>query len=167
MLLRIIGFLRRKISSYRTNQILKRLKRCGSDVYISPHCLIWSESCLEIGDNVCIHAFTHIFAGGGLKIGSRTMISSNCSITTVTHPIDVADRSPTICKPVNIGNSVWIGTGAIILPGVSIGDYSVVGAGAVVTKNIPPMQVFVGNPARFLKEVKLDQETTLEYQNEE
>jgi len=156
---RVLNFLQSKFTAYQTRQILKRLKYCGSNVYISPHCLIWSESCLEIGDNVYIHSFTHIFAGGGLKIGSGTIISSNCSITTVTHSINAVDRLPTIGKSVSIGNNVWIGTGAIILPGVSIGDYSVVGAGAVVIKDIPAMQVFVGNPARFLKEVKLDEST--------
>ncbi|WP_308189864.1 DapH/DapD/GlmU-related protein [Nostoc sp. XA010] len=108
-----------------------------------------------------------IFLLGGVKIGSGTMISRNCSITTVTHSINSADRSLGITKPVTIGRNVWIGTGAIILPGVTIGDYSVVGAGAVVTKSIPAMQVFVGNPAKFLKEVKFENVTTLACHDEQ
>lgn len=157
----ILNSLVHRFASFQTKQIKKRLRYCGNNVYISSKAFIWSENYLEIGDDVCIHAFTHIFAGGGLKIGSGTMISSNCSITTVTHSINSVDRSPGIDKPVTIGRNVWIGTGAIILPGVTIGDYSVVGAGAVVTKSIPPMQVFVGNPAKFMKEVKFEDVKTL------
>ncbi len=141
---------------YKINDLKKRLSSCGKNVYISSKVFIWSENKLEIGDGVCIHAFTHIFAGGGLEIGNETMISSNCSITTVTHPVNPLDRLRSIYKPIVIGKNVWIGTGAVILPGVTIGDYSIVGAGSVVTKSIPSMQVFVGNPAKFLKNVQIE-----------
>jgi maltose O-acetyltransferase len=140
--------------NFKINELKKRLRSCGENVLISPKAIIWSETEVEIGDNVCIHSFTHIFAGGGLKIGNGTMISSNCSITTVTHPIDPLERHNNIYKPIFIGENVWIGTGSIILPGVCIGNNSVVGAGSIVTRDIPPMQVFAGNPAKFMKEVK-------------
>ncbi len=153
ILFRILNRLVYEYENQKSIEIKKRLKYCGNNVYISSKAFIWSENCLEIGDDVCIHSFTHIFAGGGLKIGEDTMISSNCSISTVTHQIHPLDRKPSVAKSVVIGKNVWVGTGAIILPGVTIGDDSVVGAGAVVTRDIPCQQVFVGNPARFLKEV--------------
>jgi acetyltransferase-like isoleucine patch superfamily enzyme len=166
ILLKVFNRLRKCYEQLKFNCLKGQLGYCGKNVYISSKSLICSPNELEIGDNVCIHAFTHIFAGGGLKIGSGSMISSNCSITTVTHPVDSLDRVHTITKSVVIGKNVWIGTGVIILPGVTIGDYAVVGAGAVVTKSIPPMQVFVGNPARFIKHVKLENETNPIWQDE-
>jgi maltose O-acetyltransferase len=143
--------------NFKINELKKRLRRCGENVFISPKAIIWSESEVEIGDNVCIHSFTHIFAGGGLKIGNGTMISSNCSIATVTHPINPLERNINIYKSIVIGENVWIGTGSIILPGICIGNNSIVGAGSIVTKDIPPMQVFAGNPAKFIKEVKIEE----------
>jgi acetyltransferase-like isoleucine patch superfamily enzyme len=159
----LFNALNRLVIEYQKIKIYKlksRLQFCGKNVYISSQSVIWSESCLSIEDDVCIHAFTHIFAGGGLSIGKGTMISSNCSITTVTHTVDSLKRTQGVYESVDIGQNVWIGTGAVILPGVSIGNYSVIGAGAVVTKDIPPMQVVVGNPAKFLKNVELDRHTS-------
>src|SRR5437870_5110887 len=130
----------RLIDRYQADRV-RRLKAafaaCGERVDISPLCHIWSPGNCSLGSDVSIHAFTHIFAGGGLTIEDLVMISSNCSITTVSHPTCAADRrfQPEITAPVHVGRNVWIGTGAIILPGVTIGENSVVGAGAVVTRS--------------------------------
>ncbi len=147
-----------RYENLKSKAIKKRLKSCGQHVYISAKSHIWSLEMLEIEDSVCIHcihAFTHIFAGNGVKICSGAMISSNVSITSVTHPVDSLKRH-CVCegKAIVIGKSAWIGTGAIILPGITIGDHAVVGSGAVVTKNVAPKTVVVGNPAQFIKEVK-------------
>jgi len=85
------------------------------------------------------------------------MISSNCSITSTTHPTDSAKRfaEDEITKPVIIGKNAWLGMGAVLLPGVTIGDDSIVGAGSVVTKNVPPKSIVVGNPAKFLRKIEL------------
>lgn len=143
-------------NNYKVNRIKRSLKYCGARVYISHHCLIISKSYLELGNDVCINSFTHIFAGGGVKVGDGTMISSNCSITSVTHPINSSNRLSEIDirKPVIISKNAWIGTGVILLPRVTIGDHAIVGAGAVVTKDVPPKTVVVGNPAKFLKYVE-------------
>lgn len=141
----------------KSNAIKKRLKACGQHVYISAKAHIWSLEMLEIEDSVCIHAFTHIFAGGGVKIRSGAMISANVSITSVSHLVNSLKRHlECVSQPILIGKGVWIGTGAIILPGVTIGDHAVVGAGAVVTKDVAARSVVVGNPAQFLKEVQPD-----------
>jgi acetyltransferase-like isoleucine patch superfamily enzyme len=86
------------------------------------------------------------------------MISSNCSITSVTHPSNSSFRllKPSIEKPIIIGKNVWIGTGAIILPGIIVGDHAIIGAGSVVIKNVPPETIVVGNPAKYLRKVELE-----------
>jgi galactoside O-acetyltransferase len=92
---------------------------------------------------------THIF------IGDYVMIGPNVTIATAGHPIDPELRKKVaqFNIPVNIGNNVWLGANAVILPGVSIGDNSVIGAGSVVTKDIPENVVAVGNPCRVLREI--------------
>ncbi len=138
-------------------RLISSFKACGEGTYLGPQCIIHDSYNLELGNNVCINSFTHIFAGGGVKIGDNSMISANCSISSITHPNNSTDRlaDPLIYRLVIIGKNVWIGMGAIILPGVTIGDDAIVGAGAVVTKSVAPRTVVVGNPARPLKRVEL------------
>ena len=104
-------------------------------------------------DDVGINAFTHIFGGGGVHIGARTMISSGCSIASITHSEEVATRSHGIELPVTIEEDCWLGTGAIVLPGVRIGRGSIIGAGAVVTKDVPPYSLALGVPARVVRQI--------------
>lgn len=82
-------------------------------------------------------------------IGAYTMFGPNVQIYTATHPVDAAERrkGPEFAKPIRIGADCWIGGSAIIAPGVTIGDRCVIGAGAVVTKNVPSDTIVVGNPA--------------------
>ena len=93
---------------------------------------------------------THIF------VGDYTMIGPNVTIATAAHPIDFELRKKgyQYNLPVRIGRNCWIGAGAIILPGVTIGDGSVIGAGSVVTKDIPSGVVAVGNPCRVLRKAE-------------
>jgi maltose O-acetyltransferase len=157
----------RDYEDFRVRRIKSYMASCGERVSLSPHCDIWNPELLRVGSDVHLNAFTHIFAGGGVSIGEGTMISSNCSITSVTHEKYSLNRlTPSaapppgkpveaVLRPVVIGRHVWIGTGAIILPGVTIGDHSIVGAGAVVTKSIPEKCVYVGNPARLLEKLEI------------
>jgi maltose O-acetyltransferase len=150
---RLLDRLLRDLDAFRVERRKKRFRFCGEDVFISPKAVIWPESGLSIGRRCQIHSFTHIFAGGGVAIGDYTMISSCCSIASVTHPTENSCRreAAQIEKPVKIGKNVWIGTSAVILPGVTVGDNSVVGAGSVVTRDVPPCCIVVGNPAKVLR----------------
>ncbi|MFD0892681.1 sugar O-acetyltransferase [Luteolibacter ambystomatis] len=94
-----------------------------------------------------------------VTIGDQVLIGPNVSIYTAGHPIDPVTRAQDVefALPVTIGNRVWIGGGAILNPGVSIGDNTVIGAGSVVTKSIPANVVAVGNPCRVLREIRPDE----------
>ena len=115
-------------------------------------CFIEPLSGLRVGERVAINAFVHIWANQSVTIGDDSMIASHVQITTSTHTYDrLPYRDHRVDAPVVIGRNVWIGSGAIILPGVTIGENSVVGAGSVVTQSIPPNSVVVGVPARVIK----------------
>ncbi len=90
-----------------------------------------------------------------IKIGADTFIGPNCGFYTAIHPIDFKTRVKGLecAKPITIGKGVWIGGNVTVLPGVEIGDYSVIGAGSVVTKNIPANVVAAGNPCRILRQI--------------
>lgn len=91
-----------------------------------------------------------------VRIGSRTMFGPNVQIYTATHPLDHVERSSGVefAKPVSIGDDVWVGGSAVICPGVKIGDRSVIGAGSVVTKDIPSDVFAAGNPCRVIRDLR-------------
>ncbi len=91
-----------------------------------------------------------------IKVGADTFIGPNCGFYTAIHPINAKERIKGIesAKPITIGNGVWLGGNVVVLPGVSIGDRSVIGAGSVVTKDIPSDVVAVGNPCRVIKQIE-------------
>ena len=92
---------------------------------------------------------THIY------VGDYTMFGPNVTIATAGHPIwpELRQQAYQYNMPVHIGKNCWIGAGAVILPGITIGDHVVVGAGSVVTKDLPPDVVAVGNPCRVLRKI--------------
>ena len=91
-----------------------------------------------------------------ITIGQDVQIGPNVQLLTPTHPTesDLRRAKYETAKPIVIGNNVWLGGGVIVLPGVTIGKNSVIGAGAVVTKDIPANVVAVGNPARILRSLR-------------
>ncbi|MFP4095716.1 MAG: sugar O-acetyltransferase [Cyclobacteriaceae bacterium] len=90
-----------------------------------------------------------------VRIGSRTLFAPNVQIYTATHPINHRERASGLeyAKPVTIGEDVWVGGGAVICPGISIGDRSVIGAGSVVTRDIPSDVFAAGNPCKVIKAI--------------
>lgn len=124
--------------------------KIGKRSYLSRRVEVILPLGLQIGKNVTVGWFAELDARGGLIIGDNTNISSHVKIITGSHDIDDSNYSAKF-KPVIIGKRCWIGTGAIILQGVTIGDGAVVAAGAVVTKNVPPYTVVGGIPAKKIK----------------
>lgn len=105
-------------------------------------------------ENVFINFGAVILDGGTVRIGANTLIAPGVHIYTAHHPLDIADRREwEDCKPVVIGKDCWIGGHVTICPGVTIGDRAVIGAGAVVTKDVPADSLAVGNPARIVKKL--------------
>jgi maltose O-acetyltransferase len=116
---------------------------------------------VDYGSNIRIGA--RCFANFGLvaldvaaiTIGDDVQIGPNVQLLTPTHPVEPGPRREKweAAEPITIGDNVWLGGGAIVLPGVTIGDNTVVGAGSVVTRDLPPDVVAVGNPARVIRSV--------------
>ncbi len=111
-----------------------------------------------------IHIGTHVFINmgckfqdqGGIFIGNGTLIGHNVVLATLNHAMQPNERSTMIPKPIHIGERVWIGSNATILPGVTIGDGAVVAAGAVVTKDVPKNTVVGGVPAVKIREIEIE-----------
>ncbi|MEM1157462.1 MAG: acyltransferase [Verrucomicrobiota bacterium] len=110
---------------------------------------------IQISENTFIGPQCTFYGHGGITIGSNCLIAGNTCIVSSNHTIPPVDKKirdcPSILKPTHIGNDVWIGFSSTILGGVHIGDGAVIGAGSVVTKNIPAAAIAVGNPARIIR----------------
>lgn len=115
---------------------------------------------LKLGDNVGIGWFSELDARGGITIGDDTNISSHVKMITGSHDINNPNFTADFL-PIHVGNHVWIGTGAMVLQGVKIGDGAVIAAGAIVTCDIPPFEVWAGIPAKKISE-RID---NLQYKN--
>jgi acetyltransferase-like isoleucine patch superfamily enzyme len=108
----------------------------------------------RIGRNVFINQNCTFYDLGGLDIADDVMIGPNVSIITSGHPLEPSRRRAfTIAKPIVIERNVWIAAGATIIGGVTVGENSVVAAGSVVTKNVPPNTLVGGNPARVIRSI--------------
>ena len=108
----------------------------------------------KIGKNVFINSCCRFQDNGGIEIGDKTMIGPNVTIVTLNHDISPETRINATPKPVKIEENVWVGADCTILPGVTIGKNSVIGAGSVVTKDVPDNAVVAGNPAKLIKKIK-------------
>lgn len=104
---------------------------------------------VKIGKNVHVMNNVLFMSAGGITIDDETRIAANVQLISNNH--DLHDRDILVCKPVHLKRNCWIGAGATILPGVTIGENSVVGAASVVTKDVPDNAIVVGNPARVIK----------------
>ena len=113
---------------------------------------------ITIGKDVFLNTSCHFQDQGGIIIGDGTLIGHNVVLATLDHELDPDRRQNTVPAPIVIGRNVWIGANATVTPGVTIGDGAVVAAGAVVTKDVPPMTIVGGVPARVIKTISPRQE---------
>ncbi len=110
---------------------------------------------IRIGKGCWIQQGCTFFDRGGITLGNGVFIAPKVNLVTINHDPDPDNRSATYGRPIVIEDNVWIGIGATVLPGVTIGRGSIVGANSVVTRDVPPMTVVGGNPARFIKKIEV------------
>ena len=137
-------------------ELLKELfGEIGEGSYVStPISSIACPSGVRIGKNVYINGGCLFMARGGITIEDDVQIAANVQLVSNNH--DPYERQILTCKPVLIRQGAWIGAGATILPGVCVGRHAIVGAGSVVTKDVPDYGVVVGNPAKLVKKLDPD-----------
>ena len=127
----------------------------GENVSIHPDVYLFNVDKLSIGDNVSIQPMSYIEAWGGIEIGNDVAIAHGVTIMSVNHGFESLDMpikdQPIIPMPVKIGDDVWLASKVSVLGGTTVGDHSVIGAGAVVTGDIAPRSVAVGVPAKVIK----------------
>ena len=131
-------------------------KRVGEGCYYLDHIVWLNGDRIELGNGVGFNYGCYVNGYGGLVIGDDAMFGPHSMLHTANHHYE--DRARPVTEqgwreqPVEIGPRVWIGMGAIVLPGVRIGEGAIVGAGAVVTRDVEPYTIAAGNPARPVKE---------------
>ena len=139
-------------------EVLKDLYYCENECYeinqIPPS---RREERMEVGENFFANTNCVILDEAKVTFGDNVFIAPNCSFYTAGHPLDVELRNKKIeyALPIHVGNNVWIGGNVVVVPGVTIGDNTTIGAGSVVTHDIPSGVVAAGNPCRVIR--KLDE----------
>lgn len=136
-----------------TQGYCKRFAQCGDGLHLYAPCEITSPETMSVGENVHINRNAFIRAEGGLTIGNHVHIARHLIIYTINHNYK-GDALPydhtVIKKPVVIEDNVWIGIRVTIVPGVHIGEGVIVGAGSVVTRDVPPLAIVGGAPAQII-----------------
>ncbi|KKP95269.1 MAG: Maltose O-acetyltransferase [Candidatus Moranbacteria bacterium GW2011_GWE1_36_7] len=132
-------------------QEIKKTSPVTEELLIPGTVLIGNAHFLKIGKNVSFGGNVILYANAPIEIGDHTMIAINVILHTSTHDINKHPMwENRVDKPIKVGSHVWIGAAAIILPGIIIEDFSVVGAGCIVTANVPMGAIVAGNPARII-----------------
>ena len=137
-------------------QLLRRLfAEIGEDCYIEPPLHANWGAHTHFGRNVYANFGLTLVDDGDIYVGDNVMFGPHVTLATAGHPVlpELREKGMQFNQPIRIGRNVWIGAGAIVLPGVTIGDGTVVGAGSVVTKDLPENVVAVGNPCHILREI--------------
>lgn len=138
-------------------EILNQLvAQVGTNAIIEPpfYC---SYGChIYLGNYTYLNSMCTILDNNEVRLGDHVMVGPHVQIYTAAHDLQAQPRNEgyEIAKPIIVADNVWIGGGAILLPGVTVGLNAVVGAGAVVTRDVPPNTVVAGNPARVIKEIE-------------
>lgn len=140
----------------RFNMLKEMCAECGENVYIEPpfHSN-WGGKYCHFGKNVYANFNLTCVDDTDIYVGEYTMLGPNVVLASAGHPIlpELREKIYQYNMPVRIGRNCWLGAGVIVLPGVTIGDGTVIGAGSVVTKDIPAGVVAVGNPCRVMRQI--------------
>ena len=137
----------------------------GENLYVIPpvyaNCGLTN---VHVGRNVVINFNCTFVDDGEIFIGDDCMIGPGCNLATSIHPISPRLRRHKLQynKPIHIGNNVWFGAGVTVLPGVTVGDNAIVGAGSVVTKDVPSNAIVAGNPASLIRMITDEDDYTYE-----
>ena len=131
------------------------LERVGSGSFVQPPFACDYGTNLSIGDNVFVNFNCVILDCAEVTIGDGTQIGPGVQLLAADHPRDAETRRDLLelARPISIGSNVWIGGAALVLPGVTIGDDAIIGAGSVVTRDVPSGVLAVGNPCRVVREL--------------
>ncbi len=147
----------RPLEQKRREELLQDMfAEIGENCYIEPPLHSnWGGKHCHFGKNVYANFGLTMVDDTHIYVGDGTMIGPNCVIATAGHPIlpELREKQYQFNVPVHIGKNCWLGAGVLVMPGVTIGDNSVIGAGSVVTKDIPPNVIAVGNPCKVLREI--------------
>jgi maltose O-acetyltransferase len=139
----------------RLDLLRELLGRIGSRAFIQPPFACDYGYNVSMGDDAFINFNAVILDCAPVAIGDGTQIGPSVQLLAADHPRDAGTRRDLLelARPISIGSNVWLGAAAIVLPGVSVGDHSIVGAGSVVTRDIPSGVLAVGNPCRVVREL--------------
>ncbi|UOQ54894.1 sugar O-acetyltransferase [Hymenobacter cellulosivorans] len=153
LLLKQLNESREDQTAERTQLLQQLLPHAGAGLWIQPPFYCDYGSNMYLGEKVFFNFNCVVLDVAPVTIGHRTLFGPNVQIYTATHPMDHQIRASGLefAKPITIGDDVWVGGSAVICPGVSIGARSVIGAGSVVTKDIPADVFVAGNPCKVIR----------------
>jgi maltose O-acetyltransferase len=130
----------------------------GDTVWMQPPFYCDYGSNIELGERIFFNFNCIVLDVCRVRIGDYTLFGPGVQVLTPRHPLDAAlRRKQEYGRPVDIGNDVWVGAGALILPGVTIGSDTVIGAGSVVTRDVPSNVLAAGNPCRVIRKISPDE----------
>lgn len=153
LLLKALNETREDLPEERGHLLKELVPNAAPDLWLQPPFYCDYGYNMHIGERVFFNFNCVVLDVAPVIIGNRTMFGPNVQVYTATHPLNHIERSSgrEYAKPITIGEDVWIGGSAVICPGVTIGDRAVIGAGSVVTKDIPADVFAAGNPCRVIR----------------
>ena len=160
-LVRLINGTTEEQAEYRVQLFKELFGRTGENLWVEPpfHC---DYGChISVGENFYANMNCVILDEAKVTFGDNVFIAPSCGFYTAGHPLDVEQRNRGLeyARPIRVGNNVWIGAQVCVLPGVTIGDNTVIGAGSVINRDIPANVIAAGNPCRVIREITEEDKT--------